>query len=224
MLARSDVSETKQAQTNASPFFEANHPDLLGVVAPNSPDFKLSQPELLLHELQLKNQLSQCIHQARRSDFALMLAMLSDDVREQSQFYLPSKEEQADKNYNDAVLRAEFELPKPQSLALKTLSDLPTFNQASLVKDNQLDTLRLINVITAKPIAFRDNKKFIGEYVLSNTTLVCQKKYQRYLENVKDVESVECIENNEKQATMPVLNQEKLIDAVNWFKAIQQVG
>ena len=51
---------------------------------------------ILLHELQLGEQLNDSVVQARRADFSLMLAMLAEDVREQSQFVLPKP---ADQNY-----------------------------------------------------------------------------------------------------------------------------
>jgi hypothetical protein len=70
----------------------------------------------LLHELQLGEQLNECVHQSRRSDFSLMLAMLCDDVREQSQFILP-KSAPIDgtstdiKEVNNKTLRKHFDLP-----------------------------------------------------------------------------------------------------------------
>ena len=53
----------------------------------------LSSTNVLLHELQLGEQLNESVEQTRRADFSLMLAMLAEDVREQSQFLLPKTQE-----------------------------------------------------------------------------------------------------------------------------------
>ena len=141
----------------------------------------IAPPEPLLHELQLGEQLNECVHQSRRSDFALMLAMLCDDVREQSQFILPktlptngTSADNAQKNTQ--TLRAFFELPDEAPLALKNSEQINQYNQAQLIADNNLASLHLQNVLTPKPLAFRDNKKHISSDILTNTSLVCQKR------------------------------------------------
>lgn len=131
----------------------------------------------LLHELQFGEQLNQCVHQARRADFSLMLAMLCDDVREQSQFVLPQQQgKDAARVYNDSVLRKQFNLPAKAPLALTKVEQIKQYNQASVIAENQLATLHLSNALNPKPIAFRDNNKHINHEIMSNTTLVCQAK------------------------------------------------
>jgi hypothetical protein len=185
----------------------------------NAENFHDNAPDLLLHELQLENSLGLCIQQARRSDFSLMLAMLCDDVREQSQFYLPTNEQQADKQFDDLTLRNMLELPEAAPLALNELSTIPSFNQANLVEAEQFASLRLINTLSPKPIAFRDNNKFICEDVLSNTSLVCQQKYHQTLEDSSEG-------NQQSEISLgvtPVLNKRSSIDAVKWLKCIQSM-
>lgn len=185
----------------------------------NADNFHDKTPNLLLHELQLENSLGRCIQQARRSDFSLMLAMLCDDVREQSQFYLPTNEQQADKQFNDLTLRNMLELPEAAPLSLDELSTIPSFNQANLVEAEQFDTLRLTNTLSPKPIAFRDNNKFICEDVLSNTSLVCQQKYNQLLENAGKAEDHDVLNSG----VTPVLNKLSSIDAVKWLKCIKNM-
>ena len=89
----------------------------------------------LTHELQLGEQLNESIHNNRRSDFSLMLAMLVDDVREQSQFKLPRTED--DSSSNDATddlepMRKLFSLGKAQALGLEAISDVEKFNEAPI--------------------------------------------------------------------------------------------
>lgn len=136
----------------------------------------------LLHELQLGEQLNECVHQARRSDFSLMLAMLCDDVREQSQFILPKNAPldgtSTEKSLvNDKILRKHFDLPEEPPLALNKFEEIKQFNQGDIIAKNDLASLHLINALTPKPLAFRDDAKHINSDILANTTLVCQEKY-----------------------------------------------
>ena len=161
----------------------------------------------LLHELQLGEQLNECVHQSRRSDFSLMLAMLCDDVREQSQFILPKAEPidgtSTDKEQvNNQILRKHFDLPAEAPLALKNIQQINQYNQAQLIADNDLPSLHLINAISPKPLAFRDDNKHVSNNILSNTSLVCQEKYA-----LKQEENV--------------LNKPLDMHAEGWLKAIQ---
>ncbi|WDE01910.1 hypothetical protein SG35_016550 [Thalassomonas actiniarum] len=132
---------------------------------------------LLVHELQLGEQLGECVHSARRSDFSLMLAMLTEDVRDHSQFALPVVEDEP-RDITTETLRKEFHLPDEAPLALKNDTQIQDFNQAELVQDNQLASLQLQNAINPKPLAFRDDKSHVPHQVMTNTTTHCQKKHQ----------------------------------------------
>ncbi|WP_053046432.1 VC2046/SO_2500 family protein [Thalassomonas viridans] len=132
---------------------------------------------LLVHELQLGEQLGECVHSKRRSDFALMLAMLTEDVRDHSQFALPVVEEQP-RDISTEALRKEFHLPDEAPLALKNDTQIQEFNQAELVHDNQLASLHLENAINPKPLAFRDDKRHVPHQVMTNTTTHCQQKHR----------------------------------------------
>ncbi len=136
----------------------------------------------LLHELQLGEQLNECVHQSRRSDFSLMLAMLCDDVREQSQFILPKTSPidgtstEKDQITNQ-VLRKHFELPEEAPLALKNIEQINQYNQAQIIVDNDLASLHLLNALMPSPLSFRNDDKHVSSDVLANTTLVCQEKH-----------------------------------------------
>ena len=70
-----------------------------------------SSASVLLHELQLGEQLNESVVQARRADFSLMLAMLTADVREQSQFLLPQAEETTVADVTNIALRKATVVP-----------------------------------------------------------------------------------------------------------------
>ena len=87
----------------------------------------LSSTNVLLHELQLGEQLNESVEQTRRADFSLMLAMLAEDVREQSQFLLPKSEEETAVELSNLALRKQFNLPDKAKLALTTPNEVNQF-------------------------------------------------------------------------------------------------
>ena len=131
---------------------------------------------LLIEELQLGEKLNQCIHSNRRSDFALMLSMLTEDVRAHSQFSVP-KTEVSVKESTEAGLRKTFELPEQAPLAVKCSEELNDFSQAGLIHEGQLASLHFDNYAKPKPLAFRDDSKHIAADIMSNTSLYCQRKH-----------------------------------------------
>ncbi|MEW6990936.1 VC2046/SO_2500 family protein [Colwelliaceae bacterium 6441] len=133
---------------------------------------------LLVEELQLGEQLNHCVHSDRRSDFALLLSMLSGDVLAHSEFKLP-RTASTIKESSEELLRKEFELPRKQKLALESLDEITAFSQADLIEQNQLTTLHLTQALSPKPLCFRNDKKHINSSVLANTSLYCQQQYQR---------------------------------------------
>lgn len=132
--------------------------------------------DILTHELQLGEQLNESVHSARRSDFSLLLAMLTDDVRAHSQFKLP-RSKSPEKITSAKLLRKEFQLPDEAPLAIADISELSAFDQASLVESKQLAQLHLLNALQPKPLAFRDDAKHIASDVLANTSLYCQQQH-----------------------------------------------
>lgn len=176
----------------------------------NIPDNNIAQTsetlksEILLHELQLGEQLNESVHQARRADFSLMLAMLCDDVREHSQFILPKTDvSSADQSkQNNQALRKHFELPEEAPLALKNIEQISQYNQGQLIADNDLVSIQLSNALSPKPLNFRDDKLHIASNILGNTSLTCQEKY-----------------TNPQQS--PVLNKRINMNVEGWLKAVQ---
>lgn len=162
---------------------------------------ELSKSKALLHELQLGEQLNECVHQARRADFSLMLAMLCEDVREQSQFVLPQVELD-EKTLSTSLLRKRFDLPEQAPLALESLEQINDFNQAKDVAENNLINIHLAEAMKPKPLAFRDDNQHISSQIINNTTLVCQAKHAM-------------------RKTDAILNTRLAMNAEGWLKNIQ---
>lgn len=135
------------------------------------------ESSLLINELQLGEKLNVCVQESRRSDFSLLLAMLVEDVREHSQFYLPESVDDP-KKVTESQLRHELQVPPPAPLALHDLNQIEDYNQVNLIESNNLPHLKLTDAIQPKPLVFRDDAKYIDKDVLSNTSLYCQKKRQ----------------------------------------------
>jgi hypothetical protein len=160
----------------------------------------------LLHELQLGERLNQCIHESRRSDFSLMLAMLCDDVREQSQFVLPKSLSAdglpIDKNTHDnKTLRKYFDLPEQAPLSLGSMQQIDEYNQGQLIANNDLITLHLSDALSPKPLSFRNEPNHIPADIIGNTSLICQEKHA----------------NPQKE----VLNKPLNMQVEQWLKLIQ---
>jgi len=160
--------------------------------------------DILLHELQLGEQLNESVHQARRADFSLMLAMLCDDVREQSQFTLPQTDVSSNEQSKQTTqtLRKHFDIPEQAPLALKNIEQISQFNQSQLITDNDLVSFKLSNVLSPKPLTFRDDYQHIPSNVLGNTSLTCQEKHS-------------CHQSSN------VLNKRVNMDVGGWLKAVQ---
>lgn len=163
-----------------------------------------AKSDILLHELQLGEQLNESVHQARRADFSLLLAMLCDDVREQSQFILPKSNDIATdvtKQTNEA-LRKHFDLPEQAPLSLKNLEQISQYNQGELIAQNDLVSVQLTNALSPKPLTFRDDNRHIASNILGNTSLTCQEKH------------------NHEQSSV-VINKRTNMNVEGWLKTVQ---
>ncbi len=174
---------------------------------------------ILLHELQLGEQLNDSVVQARRADFSLMLAMLAEDVREQSQFVLPKPADVEPKNQSNQALRAEFNLPKQAPLSLKSLQELNQFNQVKSIIDNDIAHIRLTNAISPKALSFRDDKNHIPTDILRNTSVCCQFKHQN---RTMTKEEIACSETDNDMIINRPINKPLSFDAKAWLDGIQQ--
>lgn len=139
--------------------------------------------DILVNELQLGEQLNECIHEDRRSHFSLVLAMLTEDVRDHAQFMLPQTED-AKKDSNEQSLRKLFNVSSPTPLGLTSLDEIKQYNQADLIEQHNLTELRLLNAIAPKPLAFRDDVKHINMDVINNTSIHCQKRLREQKQEI----------------------------------------
>ncbi len=174
---------------------------------------------ILLHELQLGEQLNESVAQTRRADFSLMLAMLAEDVREQSLFVLPKATSPEVAEQSNQALRKAFNLPNQAPLGLKSLEDIGQFNQVNSIVENNIADIHLTNVLVPKPLSFRDDKHHLPNNVLQNTSVSCQLKH----ENVRTTNRVEALtEVNNDKLVNDTINKPLSFNAKGWLEGIQQ--
>lgn len=133
---------------------------------------------ILINETQLGEQLNESLHSARRSDFSLMLAMLTDDVMAHGQFHQPETKKEQPLS-SESLLRKSLHLPKEVPLALAPTDNLSIYNQAAQVEANQTSDIHLQNALHPVPLAFRDDVNHIPTDVLTNTSIYCQLKQSK---------------------------------------------
>lgn len=133
--------------------------------------------DILIDELQLNGTLGESVHLGNRSQFSLLLAMLTEDVQAHSQFSLPKTEASKLDGTDESQLRELFKVPKEQSLSLSSFEETQNYNQASLIENNSLINISLLNSIKPLPLTFRNDIKFIEKNIIENTSLYCQQKH-----------------------------------------------
>ncbi|WP_394131588.1 VC2046/SO_2500 family protein [Shewanella maritima] len=124
-----------------------------------------------INELNLGDRLNTDIHQDQRGDFGLILAMLSDDVREMAQFNL-------DKHITaDEKLQKELQLPPKQAL-LHNLSDKPDcIDQSKAFRQQGQQQFNLANALVPEAFVTRGQYDADMQTVLTNTSLHCRARF-----------------------------------------------
>lgn len=154
---------------------------------------------LLINEIKLGIKLNQCVHENRRSDFSLMLAMLTEDAREFSEFCLPTAHKHTPQ---ETVLRKKFQLPNQQALALENMNQITQYNEVADIQQNNMSAIHLNNALSPKPLSFKNNSKHIPNNVLSNMNVHSQERY--------------LMEKNNNRVNQPVS-----FNAVGWLNSIE---
>lgn len=134
--------------------------------------------DILINEHQTGGKLSQAVHEARRADFGLILAMMSQSVLDQAAFALPVDEVAEIDNSSDA-LRARFQVSKPQPFAANDASMVEQAHEHSqLIHHSGLASQKLSHYLNPAPLTQFDDVKRIPDDVLGNCDLVVQQRLQ----------------------------------------------
>lgn len=139
---------------------------------------------LLLTESQLDNRLNKSVHEHRSGEFALLLAMLSHDALDFSQFHLP-KTELSNPEVSESALRTELGAGPAQPLAPEQFDMLIGQDNAFRLLRGGLSDIRLRHCLNPEPLNVRDDKQHVPLEVIDNCEPAVRK---RFYEKNKPVE------------------------------------
>ena len=139
---------------------------------------------LLLTESQLDNRLNKSVHEHRSGEFALLLAMLSHDALDFSQFHLP-KTELSNPEVSESALRTELGAGPTQPLAPEQFDMLIGQENAFRLLQGGLSDIRLRHCLNPEPLNVRDDKQHVPLEVIDNCEPAVRK---RFYEKNKPVE------------------------------------
>ncbi|CAM3085203.1 VC2046/SO_2500 family protein [Pseudoalteromonas distincta] len=135
--------------------------------------------DLLITESQLNSRLNNSVHENRRGEFSLLLAMLSHDALDFSQFHLP-KTEIDNLVIEEEVLRKQFGAGPKQLLASDEYNMLiGQFNAALISQEgerNGMTSIKLIQCLNPEPFAIRNDDKHIPLHIIDNCELAVRRR------------------------------------------------
>ncbi len=103
----------------------------------------------IINELQFGNGINHAVHEGRRADFALILSMFSDDVRDNTPV---EKVEEIDAT--EQALRQRFQLQPPQALRSDQSSYEVSAQQSTLFHDSGLPSAKLSHYLKPEVLAY----------------------------------------------------------------------
>ncbi|ASU22696.1 hypothetical protein CCZ37_08860 [Vibrio qinghaiensis] len=103
----------------------------------------------IINELQFGSGLSHAVQQGRRADFALILSMFSNDVRDNTPI-----ERIGNPPTSNELLRKRFELSEPQTLRSDQSSYAVSAKQAELFHHGGLASAKLSHYLTPEVLAY----------------------------------------------------------------------
>lgn len=132
---------------------------------------------LLINEVNLGTRLNHAVSDDRRGEFALLLAMLSDDARDMAQFHLPHSLEDT-----DSRLRQRFELPRSQPL-LVNITEQAVIDNSAVFHQQGMSAFHLQQSLTPEALVIRGHESIAMNAVLNNCDRVTQSRYRGQLNN-----------------------------------------
>ncbi|WP_024611566.1 VC2046/SO_2500 family protein [Pseudoalteromonas sp. TB64] len=135
--------------------------------------------DLLITEGQLSTRLNKSVHEHRRGEFSLLLAMLSHDALDFSQFHLP-KTEIENLIVEEDILRKQIGAAPKQLLAPDKFDMLiGQYNASLLVKNGErsgMSDIKLNHCLNPEPLSIRDDATYIPLNVIDNCELAVRRR------------------------------------------------
>ncbi|WP_456295989.1 hypothetical protein M1D72_17190 [Vibrio sp. AK197] len=109
----------------------------------------------IINELQFGVGINHAVHEGRRSDFAFILSMFSDDVRDNTPVEVVQEPQTTDE-----ILRQRFELQAPQALRSDQSSYSISAQQATQFHQSGLASAKLTHYLTPEPLTYLPEQTF----------------------------------------------------------------
>lgn len=131
--------------------------------------------QILSNELQLGPQLNKSVVDDR-ANFALLLALMSQDVEDQAQFHFGANKIQLTDS-SQLSLRSTLEVPRQQALIANGMGEQQSLNLGRIASERQHDA-RLLHCIAPEPLSFELGKtRGIASEVFENLDYMTAKKF-----------------------------------------------
>lgn len=139
---------------------------------------------VLAGELQLGQTLNHCIRDGKKSEFDLLLAMLSNDVTEQDQFSLNPIEEV---KLPAQSLREEFNVPIPQTLKASSSSENEySLKLGKIANEEGLLTARFHHCLQPDALDFKTNMKHgIASELYNSLSPTVAKRFTKQVSEIR---------------------------------------
>ena len=158
--------------------------------------------DLLITESQLNSRLNNSVHENRRGEFSLLLAMLSHDALDFSQFHLP-KTEIDNLVIEEEALRKQLGAGPKQLLAPDEYNMLVGQFNASLISQEGercgMTSIKLRQCLSPEPLAIRNDDKHIPLNIIDNCELAVRRR----------------IKSEQTQLANPPINAAAFYDSLN---------
>ena len=140
---------------------------------------------VIRNELQMDSQLCRSVHEARRGDFAWLLASLSADALDFAQFHLP-KSVLESHQVDEQQLRLRLGAAPAKPTALPDYQIDRAQHDRALLAQSSMTTLRLKECLTPEPLAVRDDKTYVPLPIIDNCDPSVQAKHHRQYEPLNE--------------------------------------
>ncbi|KAA1164161.1 MULTISPECIES: VC2046/SO_2500 family protein [Pseudoalteromonas] len=158
--------------------------------------------DLLITESQLSTRLNKSVHEQRRGEFSLLLAMLSQDALDFSQFHFP-KTDIENPIVEEETLRKQFGSGPKQPLAPDEFNMLIGQHNAALLSNvgehAGMSDIKLRHCLNPEPLSIRNDLAHIPLNVLDNCELAVRRR----------------IKNKETQLSHPQMDVASFYDGLN---------
>ena len=134
--------------------------------------------DILVNELQVGNTLSLAVRENRRSDFGLILSMMSHNVLDNAEFMLPVSATNRIGDTDDE-LRSTLQVPVGRSLDFNA-QDVHLADESSRVFNTEgLVAVKLAQALRPEGLAEHDDPKYIPQEIIENCELSVRARHSK---------------------------------------------